>query len=127
MGKKQEKKTIKKLPTKIILTYYLGSKTIKKGIKCVYVSGQIQKLFTSLADKTQEKIDEIFERFKKTSHKAQVAFLDEINKEFLNFLTEENNGGDATDGTSNFLSRILESIQEKFDDFLNIHRNKKDL
>ena len=78
------------------------------------------------AGKIQKEIDEIFERLKNGDRKAQVTLLEETNEEILNFLTEENNHSDATDGAFGFSRQISESVQEEeFDKLLNIERNKK--
>ena len=72
------------------------------------------------ANKKQEKIDEIFKRIKNADCKVQAALFEEINKKFLNFLAEENYDSDGTNGASDFLSWISESVEK-----LNIDSDKK--
>ena len=78
------------------------------------------------ANKKQEKIDEIFKRIKSADCKVQAALFEEINKKFLNFLAEENYDSDGTNGASDFLSWISESVEKEFDELLNIDSDKKD-
>ena len=77
------------------------------------------------ANKKQERIDEIFKRIKNVNPKVQAALLDKINKEFLNFLAEENYDSDETDGAFDFLNWISECAEEEFDELLNIDSDKK--
>ena len=77
------------------------------------------------ANKKQEKIDEIFKRIKNADCKVQAALFEEINKKFLNFLAEENYDSYGTNGASDFLSWISESVEKEFDELLNIDSDKK--
>ena len=47
--------------------------------------------------------------------------------EIEQFITEENNNNDLTDGTFEALSDIVESAQEDFKDFIDADRDKKSL
>ena len=47
--------------------------------------------------------------------------------EIEQFITEENNNSDLTDGTFEALSDIVESAQEDFKEFIDADRDKKSL
>ena len=76
-------------------------------------------------DRTQEKIDDLFETFTWSDKESQAPLLEEINKEIEAFLAEKNNSSDSTDGVFDFLSLLSDSVQEKFDDPLSSDNDKK--
>ena len=76
-------------------------------------------------DRTQEKIDDLFETFTWSDKESQAPLLEEINKEIEAFLAEKNNSSDSTDGVFDFLSLLSDSVQEKFDNPLSSDNDKK--
>ena len=63
-------------------------------------------------DRTQEKIDDLFETFTWSDKESQAPLLEEINKEIEAFLAEKNNNSDSMDGVFDFLSLLSDSVQE---------------
>ena len=69
-------------------------------------------------DRTQEKIDDLFETFTWSDKESQALLFEEMNKEIETFLAEENNSSDSADGVFDFLSRLSDSVQEEFHELL---------
>ena len=77
------------------------------------------------ADRTQEKIDDLFETFTWSDKESQALLFEKINKKTEAFLAEENNSSDSTDGVFDFLSRLSDSVQEEFEELLSGDIDKK--
>ena len=69
-------------------------------------------------DRTQEKIDDLFETFTWSDKESQALLFEVMNKEIEIFLAEENNSSDSADGVFDFLSRLSDSVQEEFHELL---------
>ena len=63
-------------------------------------------------DKTQKKIDNLFETCTWSDKESQTLLFEEISKETEAFLVEENNSSDSTDGVFDFLSPLSDSVKE---------------
>ena len=76
-------------------------------------------------DRTQEKIDDLFETFIWSDKESQVLLFEKINKEIESFFVEENNSSDLTDGVFDLLSRLSDSVQKEFEELLSDDSDKK--
>ena len=76
-------------------------------------------------DRTQEKIDDLFETFIWSDKESQVLLFEKINKEIESFFVEENNSSDLTDGVFDLLRRLFDSVQKEFEELLGDDSDKK--
>ena len=78
-------------------------------------------------NKSQQTIDELREKLKDADHEAQVGLLVKITNEVEQFIREENDNSDSTDGAFDALSDIAQSAQEDFDELIDVGSDKKSL
>ena len=75
-------------------------------------------------DRTQEKIDDLFETFIWSDKESQVLLFEKINKEIESFFVEENNSSDLTDGVFDLVSRLSDYVQKEFEELLSDDNDK---
>ena len=76
-------------------------------------------------NKVQKKIDDICKKRKNVSHNEQVELLAKITNQIQQFIRQENNNSDSTGGAFDLLSDLAESVQEDFDELIDVDRDKK--
>ena len=76
-------------------------------------------------NKSQQTIDDLYEKSKNADHEAQVALLAKITNEIKQLIREENGKSDTTDSGFDVLSEVAESLQEEFEELIEADSNKK--
>ena len=76
-------------------------------------------------NQVQKKIDDICKKRKNVSHNEQVELLAKITNQIQQFIRQENNNSDSTGGAFDLLSDLAESVQEDFDELIDVDRDKK--
>ena len=76
-------------------------------------------------NKSQQTIDDLYEKSKNADHEAQVALLAKIINEMKQLIREENGKSDATDGAFDVLSDLAESLQKDFEELIEADSDKK--
>lgn len=76
-------------------------------------------------NKSQQKIDDLYEKSKNADHEAQVALLAKITNEIKPLIREENGKSDATDSAFDVLSDLAESLQKDFEELIEADSDKK--
>ena len=76
-------------------------------------------------NKSQQTIDDLYEKSKNADHEAQVALLAKITNEMKQLIREENGKSDATDGAFDVLSDLAESLQKDFEELIEADSDKK--
>ena len=66
-----------------------------------------------------------FEQIDVSSTAASTLIFEEIRKEVEEYLLEESDGADSTDGIFDFLSALPDKIQQEFDELLDSNTDKK--
>ena len=66
-------------------------------------------------------------KFKNVSHDEQAELLVKITDQIQQFIRQENNNSDSTDSAFDFLIDLAESVQENFDEFIDVSSDKKSL
>ena len=66
-----------------------------------------------------------FEQIDVSSTAASTLIFEEIRKEEEEYLLEESDGADSTDGIFDFLSTLSDKIQQEFDELLDGNTDKK--
>ena len=76
-------------------------------------------------NKSQQTIDDLYEKSKNADHEAQVALLAKITNEIKPLIREENGKIDATDSAFDVLSDLAESLQKDFEELIEADSDKK--
>ena len=76
-------------------------------------------------NKSQQTIDDLYEKSKNADHEAQVALLAKITNEMKQLIREENGKSDATDSAFDVLSDLAESLQKDFEELIEADSDKK--
>lgn len=76
-------------------------------------------------NKSQQTIDDLYEKSKNADHEAQVALLAKITNEIKPLIREENGKSDATDSVFDVLSDLAESLQKDFEELIEADSDKK--
>ena len=76
-------------------------------------------------NKSQQTIDDLYEKSKNADHEAQVALLAKITNEIKPLIREENGKSDATDSAFDVLSDLAESLQKDFEELIEADSDKK--
>lgn len=76
-------------------------------------------------NKSQQTIDDLYQKSKNADHEAQVALLAKITNEIKQLIREENGKSDTTDSAFDVLSEVAESLQEDFEELIEADSNKK--
>lgn len=76
-------------------------------------------------NKSQQTIDDLYEKSKNADHEAQVALLAKITNEIKPLIREENGKSDATDSAIDVLSDLAESLQKDFEELIEADSDKK--
>ena len=76
-------------------------------------------------NKSQQTIDDLYEKSKNAGHEAQVALLAKITNEMKQLIREENGKSDATDSAFDVLSDLAESLQKDFEELIEADSDKK--
>ena len=76
-------------------------------------------------NKSQQTIDDLYEKSKNADHEAQVALLAKITNEIKLLIREENGKSDATDSAFDVLSDLAESLQKDFEELIEADSDKK--
>ena len=76
-------------------------------------------------NKSQQTIDDLYEKSKNADHEAQVALLAKITNEIKQLIREENGKSDTTESAFDVLSEVAESLQEEFEELIEADSNKK--
>ena len=76
-------------------------------------------------NKSQQTIDDLYEKSKNADHEAQVALLAKITNEIKPLIREENGKSDATDSAFEVLSDLAESLQKDFEELIEADSDKK--
>ena len=76
-------------------------------------------------NKSQQTIDDLYEKSKNADHEAQVALLAKITNEIKPLIREENGKSDATDSATDVLSDLAESLQKDFEELIEADSDKK--
>ena len=78
-----------------------------------------------MENKSQQTIDDLYEKSKNADHEAQVALLAKITNEIKPLIREENGKSDATDSAFDVLSDLAESLQKDFEELIEADSDKK--
>ena len=76
-------------------------------------------------NKSQQTIDDLYEKSKNADNEAQVALLAKITNEIKPLIREENGKSDATDSAFDVLSDLAESLQKDFEELIEADSDKK--
>ena len=76
-------------------------------------------------NKSQQTIDDLYQKSKNADHEAQVALPAKITNEIKQLIREENGKSDTTDSAFDVLSEVAESLQEDFEELIEADSNKK--
>ena len=76
-------------------------------------------------NKSQQTINDLRQKFKNADHEAQARLLAKIKEKIDQFIREENNNSDATDGAFEVLSDLAEFVQEDFEDLIDADCDQK--
>ena len=76
-------------------------------------------------NKSQQTIDDLYEKSKNADHEAQVALLAKITNEIKPLIREENGKSDAADSHFDVLSDLAESLQKDFEELIEADSDKK--
>ena len=76
-------------------------------------------------NKSQQTIDDLYQKSKNADHEAQVALLAKITNEIKQLIREENGKSDTKDSAFDVLSEVAESLQEDFEELIEADSNKK--
>lgn len=76
-------------------------------------------------NKSQQTINDLRKKFKNADHEAQARLLAKIKEKIDQFIREENNNSDATDGAFEVLSDLAEFVQEDFEDLIDADCDQK--
>ena len=78
-------------------------------------------------NKVQKKLTTYVKKLKNVSHNEQAELLAKITNQIQQFIRQENNNSYSTDGAFDLLSDLAESVQEDFDELIDVDSDKKSL